>query len=159
MISGTGFFSKNKSHSKANLPTLAAITGNTLWGFSFLLSKAALRYAPTYVLLSIRFLIAFFLMNLMLVLRMEHISLKGKKKLPLILLALNEVVYFYCESYGIAYTNSTFTGVVLSLVPILAMAFSAIFLKEIPTFRQTFFSFFPVIGVIIITLSGSASCF
>lgn len=157
MISGTGIFSKNVSHSKENLPALAAITGNTLWGFSFLLSKAALHYAPTYVLLSIRFLIAFFLMNLMLVFRMERISLKDKKKLPLILLSLNEVIYFYCESYGIAYTNSTFTGVVLSLVPILAMMLSAIFLKELPTVRQTVFSFFPVAGVIIITLSGSSS--
>ena len=80
MISGTGIFSKNLSHSKDKLPTLAAITGNTLWGFSFLLSKTALRYAPTY---------AFPLMNLMLISRIEHISLRGKKKLPLILLSLN----------------------------------------------------------------------
>ena len=50
-----------------------------------------------------------------------------------------------------------FTGVVLSLVPILAMGLSALFLKEFPTLRQTLFSFLLVVGVIIITLAGSAS--
>lgn len=157
MISSTVSESRSFSHFRENIPALAAITGNTLWGFSFLLSKTALRYAPTSVLLSIRFIIAFFLMNLMILFKIEHLTLKGKKVFPLLLLALNEVVYFYCESYGIAYTNSMFTGVVLSLVPILAMGLSAAFLKEFPASRQVFFSFFPVAGVIIITLTGSAS--
>lgn len=142
---------------KENVPDLAAITGNTLWGFSFLLSKTALNYAPASVLLSVRFIIAFFLMNAMLLFKIERISLKGKNFLPIFLLALNEVAYFYCESHGIACTNSMFTGVVLSLVPILAMGFSALFLKEFPTLRQILFSFLPVAGVIIITLAGSAS--
>ena len=34
------------SRLKENIPDIAAITGNTLWGFSFLLSKTALNYAP-----------------------------------------------------------------------------------------------------------------
>ena len=157
MFTPTDTISIPTSRLKENIPDLAAVTGNTLWGFSFLLSKTALNYAPASVLLSIRFIIAFFLMNLMLLFKIERISLKGKNLLPLLLLALNEVVYFYCESYGIAYTNSMFTGVVLSLVPILAMGLSALFLKELPTLRQTLFSFFPVAGVIIITLAGSAS--
>lgn len=157
MFTPTDALSIQPTRIKDSIPDLAAITGNTLWGFSFLLSKTALRYAPTTVLLSVRFIIAFFLMNLMLLFKIERISFKGKKILPLLMLALNEVAYFYCESYGIAYTNSMFTGVVLSLVPILAMGLSAICLKEFPTLRQTLFSFFPVVGVIIITLAGSAS--
>ena len=48
------------SRLKENIPDIAAITGNTLWGFSLLLSKTALSYAPTSVLLSIRFIIAFY---------------------------------------------------------------------------------------------------
>ena len=157
MFTPTDTISTPTSRLKENIPDLAAITGNTLWGFSFLLSKTALNHAPTSVLLSVRFIIAFFLMNLMLLFKIERLSLKGKNLLPVLLLALNEVVYFYCESYGIAYTNSMFTGVVLSLVPILAMGLSALFLKEFPTLRQTLFSFLPVVGVIIITLAGSAS--
>ena len=66
------------SRLKENIPDIAAITGNTLWGFSLLLSKTALNYAPTSVLLSIRFIIAFLLMNLILLFKIEHISLKGK---------------------------------------------------------------------------------
>lgn len=41
------------SRLKENIPDIAAITGNTLWGFSLLLSKTALNYAPTSILLSI----------------------------------------------------------------------------------------------------------
>lgn len=96
------------SRLKENIPDIAAITGNTLWGFSLLLSKTALSYALTGVLLSIRFIIAFLLMNLILLFKIEHISLKGKNILPVLLLALNDVAYFYCESYGIALTNSMF---------------------------------------------------
>ena len=101
------------SRLKENIPDIAAITGNTLWGFSLLLSKTALNYAPTSILLSMRFIIAFLLMNLILLFKIERISLKGKNILPVLLLALNDVAYFYCESYGIALTNSMFTGVVL----------------------------------------------
>ena len=110
------------SRLKENIPDIAAITGNTLWGFSLLLSKTALNYTPTSILLSMRFIIAFLLMNLILLFKIERISLKGKNILPVLLLALNDVAYFYCESYGIALTNSMFTGVVLSLIPILALA-------------------------------------
>ena len=145
------------SRLKENIPDIAAITGNTLWGFSFLLSKTALNYAPTSILLSMRFIIAFLLMNLILLFKIERISLKGKNILPVLLLALNDVAYFYCESYGIALTNSMFTGVVLSLIPILAMGLSALFLKEFPTLRQILFSFLPVAGVVIIILAGSSS--
>ena len=145
------------SRLKENIPDIAAITGNTLWGFSLLLSKTALNYAPTSILLSMRFIIAFLLMNLILLFKIERISLKGKNILPVLLLALNDVAYFYCESYGIALTNSMFTGVVLSLIPILAMGLSALFLKEFPTLRQILFSFLPVAGVVIIILAGSSS--
>ena len=145
------------SRLKENIPDIAAITGNTLWGFSLLLSKTALNYAPTSILLSMRFIIAFLLMNLILLFKIERISLKGKNILPVLLLALNDAAYFYCESYGIALTNSMFTGVVLSLIPILAMGLSALFLKEFPTLRQILFSFLPVAGVVIIILAGSSS--
>lgn len=96
-------------------------------------------------------------MNLILLFKIEHISLKGKNILPVLLLALNDVAYFYCESYGIALTNSMFTGVILSLIPILAMGLSAHFLKEFPTLHQILFSFLPVAGVVIIILADSSS--
>lgn len=157
MFTPADTISISTSRLKENIPDIAAITGNTLWGFSLLLSKTALNYAPTSILLSMRFIIAFLLMNLILLFKIERISLKGKNILPVLLLALNDVAYFYCESYGIALTNSMFTGVVLSLIPILAMGLSALFLKEFPTLRQILFSFLPVAGVVIIILAGSSS--
>lgn len=67
------------SRLKENIPDIAAITGNTLWGFSFLLSKTALNYAPTSILLSMRFIIAFLLMNLILLFKYRtHLAKRQK---------------------------------------------------------------------------------
>ena len=147
---------KKFSHGGSLLPVLAAIAGNTFWGFSFLFTRTALGVAHPNVLLSVRFILAFLGMNAMLLLGKGRISLKGKKIWPLFALGSMDLLYFFFESYGVLYTNSTFAGVVLAAVPVVAMALAALLLKEYPTRRQVFFSFLPVIGVIVITISGSA---
>ena len=45
---------------------LAAIISHVFWGFSFLCTRAALDVADMYVLLSHRFLLAFLIMNVLL---------------------------------------------------------------------------------------------
>ena len=72
----------------------------------------------------------------MLLLGKGHISLKGKKIWPLFALGSMDLLYFFFESYGVLYTNSTFAGVVLAAVPVVAMALAALLLKEYPTRRQ-----------------------
>ena len=47
---------------------LLPVTGFTIWGFSLLLTRVGQRYASPMVLLSIRFLLAFLLLNVPLVL-------------------------------------------------------------------------------------------
>ena len=138
------------------LPVLAVVTGHAIWGFSYLFTKVGLRYAAPEVLLSIRFLLAFFLMNLPLLAGREKISLRGKPWKSLLALAVMEPLYFYVESYAILYTNATFVGVVLAVVPVFSILLAAIFLREYPTRRQVLFCLLPIAGVIIITISGSS---
>ena len=135
-------------------PLMMASIGQIIWGFSVLFSKVALQTAPPDVLLSIRFLLAALIMTLMIVFGKEKVSFRGKKWKPLLLLAVTEPLYF--ESYGILYTNATFAGVVLAVVPVVAIVLAIVFLKGFPTRRQAVFCLLLVAGVMLMTVSGSS---
>ncbi len=144
----------NKMNEKV-LPIVAATLGHSIWGFSYLFTSMALEVASPDVLLTIRFSIAFIILNIMLLTGKFKLSIRGKSAGLLAAFSILEPIYFYCESYGIMYTNVTYSGVVLSVVPIVAMLFAAAFIKEYPTKKQLIFCILPITGVIMITLSGS----
>lgn len=135
---------------------LAIAFNQILWGFSPLFNQIALRYSWPEVLLAARFLLAFLFMTLLIATGKVRVSFKGKKAGLLILLAFFEVSYYYLESYGIVYTNATFSGLIMSLTPVVSVVIAALFLHEYPTRRQAFFCVLPVIGVILMTISGSS---
>lgn len=133
---------------------LLSAAGFTIWGFSLLLTRVGQRYASPMVLLSIRFLLAFALLNIPLLLGREKLRLRGKNLRPLAVLGVLEPLCFVFESYAIYFTNATITGVVSALSPIAAMVLSAVILREYPTRRQALFSLLPVAGVILLTAAG-----
>ena len=138
------------------LPLAMASLGQFIWGFSVLFSKVALQTAAPDILLSIRFLLAALIMTFMIVFKKATVSFRGKRWKPLLLLAVTEPIYFYFESYGILYTNATFAGVVLAVVPVIAIVLAILFLKEFPTKRQAAFCLLPVVGVMLMTASGNS---
>lgn len=138
------------------LPVLAAVAGNAFWGFSFLFARIALQETTPEILLAIRFSISFLLMSIPVLLGRQKLRLKGKKLLPLLGLAVTEPLVFFLESYGILYTNATFAGVMVAVVPVFAVALAALILKEYPTRRQIIYSALPILGVIIMVLAGSS---
>ena len=138
------------------LPVVAAVAGNAFWGFSFLFARIAMRETTPEILLAIRFSISFLLLNIPVLLGRQKLRLKGKKLLPLLGLAVAEPVVFFAESYGILHTNATFAGVMVAIAPIFAIALAALVLKEYPSRRQLLFCLLPVIGVIIMVLSGKS---
>ncbi len=141
--------------SRAFLAVLCAALGNIIWGFSFLFTKVGLNVAPDpNVMLAHRFTFATLFMLVPIILGKKRISLKGKKWGPVSLLLLMQVAYYLFESYGVLYTNTTVSGLVLAVVPVVTIATGALFLKEYPTKRQILFCIMPVIGVILITVSG-----
>ena len=145
---------KNTS-ARETLHMLMAFTGNAIFGFSFLFSKLALEIAEPFVLLSVRFLVAFALMNLVRFLKLQPFDLRGKPLKPLIILGLLQpVAYFICESYGIKYTSSSISGIMIALIPIAGVVLGVLILKERPTKLQVVFSLISVLGVIIMTTSG-----
>ena len=153
------------------LGVLAAITGTSIFGFSFMFSRIALSVASPYVMLMYRFVLAFLLLNAVVaVLRLTgakqsadarvhwlRFSLRGRNVRPLVVLGLVQpVVYFLCESYGISLTNATFSGVIIALSPIVGLALGALFLREMPTKAQVAFSLLSISGVILMTLQQSS---
>lgn len=138
------------------LPVLAGALGHIIWGFSYLFTRVALRSVRPDVLLSIRFLLALLIMNLLILMKKGRVSLRGRNWKPLLVLAVAEPLYFYCESYGILYTNATFAGVVLAVVPVVSIVLAALFLREYPTWRQAVFCLLPVLGVALMAADGSA---
>ena len=118
---------------------LAVMTGNTIFGFSFLFSKTALQYARPEIMLAFRFFTAFLVLNLVVLAGktlknkkgepLIAFSLKGKPLKDVLILALFQpVIYFFAETYGIDYTSSAFAGTLIAVVPVAGVMVDMLFM-------------------------------
>lgn len=144
---------------------LAVAFGNIIWGFSFLFSRMALDSTLPSVLVAYRFTAAFIVMNLIVLIggavrksdgsRLVEFSLKGKPLKNVLLLALFQpVLYFFCETYGIYYTSSSFSGTIIAVIPIMGIVFDRLIMKNNIRRVQIICAFVSVIGVVITTLGA-----
>lgn len=138
-----------KTQSKA---IFAAMVTYVLWGFSFLASSVGQETATPFVLLTYRFVIAVAILSVPILLGKQKIRLRGKNIKPLLLLgAMEPCIYFIGEQYGLKYSNSAFSGVMIALIPIVTLILAAVFLKERPSRAQWLFSLISIGGIIVIT--------
>lgn len=146
--------SKTKSFRKA---VLAAVGVYILWGFTFLASKVGQVIATPFVLLAYRFDIAVVILLIPIILGKAKINLKGKNIKMLLLLGLFEpCVYFIGEQYGLKYSNTAFSGVMIAMIPIVTLVMSAVFLKDRPSRAQWLFSILSIAGIVVITLAENS---
>ncbi len=144
---------KNK---KDFLGMICAAVPNIIFGFSFMFSKTAIKYAHPLIVLAVRFTAAFALMNILWLIGAVKINLKGKNIKKVLLMALMQpLCYFIFELYGIAGTTSALSGVIISLVPIGVIIISGLFLKEKPTAAQVVCSVIAVAAVSAISIMQS----
>ena len=136
------------------LPVISVALGNILWGLSFLFIQTALQYAASPVMLAHRFTIAVVILAVFALVTRKKITLKGKDWPSLAMLMAAQLAYYFFETQGLQYSNTTISGLVLAVVPIVAIVTGAVFLKEYPTKRQVILCLFPVAGVIVMTVSG-----
>lgn len=144
---------------------LAVIVGNSIFGFSFLFSKTALEMSIPSIMLAVRFTTAFVVLN-MIVLFGSYIkkksgeplvrfSLKRKPlKYVLLLSIFQPVIYFFAESYGIAYTSSAFAGTIIAVIPIVGIVFDVMIMRVKVSAKQVICSIASVIGVAVTTLGA-----
>lgn len=115
----------------------AALAANTIFGFSFIFSKMALGAAHPLIILSVRFTVAFIVMSLLALTGKFRLSLKGKPKKKLLIMALAQpLFYFIFELYGLSLVSSALSGVIIALVPVAVMLLSLLFLGEKPGLLQ-----------------------
>lgn len=124
-----------------------------LWGFSFLASSVGQETATPFVLLTYRFVIAVAILSVPILLGKQKIHLRGKNIKPLLLLgAMEPCIYFIGEQYGLKYSNSAFSGIMIALIPIVTLILAAVFLKDRPSRAQWLFSLISIGGIIVITV-------
>lgn len=144
---------------------LAALIGNSIFGFSFLFSKIALDIASPGVLVAIRFSVAFIVLNIFVFVGRQikrkdgsalvEFSLKGKPRKYLILLAIFQpVIYFLAESYGIKYTSSAFAGTIISVIPLMGIVLDVLIMHIKVSKTQIGCAIGSVAGVIITTIGA-----
>lgn len=144
---------------------IAVILGNVIFGFSFLFSKLALEVTLPTVLIAFRFVVAFLVLNLIVLFGtrikrkdgspLVSFSLRNKPKRDILLLALFQpITYFIGEPYGILYTSSAFAGVIIAVIPIAGIIFDILFFKSKVNLKQVICSIASVLGVVITTLGA-----
>ncbi len=148
---------------KQILGIISALFANVIFGFSFIFSKTALSVANPMIILSVRFTLAFVFLNILWLLGLFKINLKGKQKGKLMLMGLAQpLLYFIFELYGLSFVSSALSGVIISLVPVIVMILAKLFLNECATPLQiicTIISIISVSAISIISDNGSENHF
>lgn len=134
----------------------ADILGNVFWGLSNMFTRVALASASPTILLSHRFVLSFFILLLLMATGRFELHLKGKHLSSALGVILCMPVYYFLESRGILYTNASFAGMLISVVPVVSIVVAIIMLREYPTRKQVFLSILPIVGVMLISYNGSA---
>lgn len=135
----------------------SAVTVYVFWGFTFMASAIAQETVTPFLLLAYRFVISTLILAFPLIIGKKKLQFKGKNIRSLLLLGLLEpCLYFIGEQYGVRFTNSSFSGIMIALIPIVTLFLAAVMLKERPTKAQWFFSILSIAGIIAITLSESS---
>ncbi len=138
---------------KTTLGTLAALATNVIFGFSFLFSKVALGYAHPLLILQLRFTVAFAVLNMLWLFGIVKLDFKGKSKARILCMAIAQpLLYYIFELYGIEYTSSAISGVIISLVPVVVILLSAVFLRERPSKIQLYFSALSLAAIAVISV-------
>lgn len=134
--------------------TLSALTAQIIFGFSFMFTKTALGYSAPMVVIAHRYTVAFALLSLILIFTKTKIKISGGVWKLLVMSAFQPVLYFVFETYGIKLTTSTFSSIMISMIPVVSMISGIFFLNESPSLMQYVFSALSVSGVVIVTLAG-----
>lgn len=146
-----------RTKKKTAIALLCGAAAFIIWGFSFLASSVGQRSVTPFALLSYRFVFALFLMSLPVIFGRAKLKLRGKRVQRLLLLALLEpCLYFIGEQYGLKYSSSSFSGVMIAVIPVVTLLAAAVFLRERPAKIQWLFVLLSILGIVVITLSESS---
>jgi len=134
--------------------TMAALFAQIIFGFSFMFSKVGLAFASPITLIADRYLVAFIGLSLVMLVTKQKLKIRKEYWKILIMSLFQPVLYYICEIYGIALTTSSFSSVMISFIPVVAMLCGIVFLKEKPSILQYLFALLSVAGVAVMAMTG-----
>ena len=134
--------------------TIAALTAQIIFGFSFMFTKISIDITSPLTVIANRYMVAFIGLTVVMLVKRIKIKYKNDIKKLVLMSFFQPVLYFLFESYGIQATTSGFSSVMISLIPVVSMLSGIIFLKEIPSLMQYFFTLLSVLGVVVMAISG-----
>lgn len=145
---------------KSTQALLAVIIGNSIFGFSFLFSKIALQYTVPTVLIAVRFTVAFLVLHLVVMIgkRLNYFSfsLKGKPKRDIVIMVICQpLIYFIAENYGIVFTSSAFSGIIIALVPIAGILCDIMIMHAKVNVLQIVCALISIVGVFFTTIGAT----
>ncbi|MBO5408593.1 MAG: DMT family transporter [Clostridia bacterium] len=127
--------------------TLAALFAQVIFGFSFLFTKLALGVATPFIVLADRYLVAVIAMSLIIVISKTKLRFSRQFWKLMVMACFQPVLYFLFETYGIRMTTSSFSSVMIAMIPVVSMISGIFLLQEIPSFLQYVFTALSVVGV------------
>lgn len=135
-----------------------------IFGFSFVFSKTVLGFLTPFGLLSIRFTLAWLLLEGLRRMKWIHVSISKKTlRLAMKVVIAQPLLYFTFENIGLSMVPSSLAGVLIALIPLLTLLFQSMSMKSNINFYQLVWMCLSLSGVILLTLlntnpsSGSAS--
>ena len=137
----------------------AALSGNIIFGFTFVFTKQILNAGMSpFALLSWRLIIATLALAALAGCGVFKMSFTGKRLLRLLPLGLAEpCLYFVCESYGIARTTASESGTIIAFIPITVLVLCRLIFAERHTSGQLIGVLLSVVGMICVVLAGGFS--
>ncbi len=136
---------------------ISSMVAHVIFGLSFPFTKVALSYCTPMTLISMRFIIAFVLLSVIVLSGKAKIDIKGKNMKPLLaMVAFQPIIYFICETYGIQLTTATLSSVFIALIPITTVFVEIIVFKAKMSAFKVACSAFCVFGVILMTVENQS---
>ena len=116
---------------KTLIGCVCAVSCEILFGLSYLFTKKITSDVDAVTLLGWRFLLAFIMMNVLLIAGYIDINIK-KKHLPSLLkiAVLQPIAYFTCETFGIQMTTASESGSIIACIPIASLVASIFFYRK-----------------------------
>lgn len=137
---------------------LCALGGETLFGLSIIFTKQVTEYADALSLLGWRFLIAFVVMSLCLLLGL--IKIDPARQVPEAAAARGAVepcIYYISETVGVRYTTASESAVFFACIPVVSLVASTLLLKEKPSKTQAAGILITFAGILVTVFAVSAA--
>ena len=133
----------------------AAVTTEFFYGISFIFTKDATARVDPFTLLGWRFLVALAVLLLLWAAGVVRLRITAATVRPLLVLALLQpLLYYVAETFGVARTTASESGLILSAIPVVALLASVGVLRLHPTRPQVVGILVTLAGVVLSVVAG-----